>query len=169
MKGGKPTLPSSICFDLLKQPRRSTTNVTENFLTTAALENLKFKFANSYYSYRNLNKKTKILEKKSHLNLEDSYVNFDNFTVYFWTQMTRSTNSTFSDFLCFSQEFTDSGLGNGLGLISLNDASRNLRGFVIEARSLIPQNTLPVAATDYSNRNENDRNYRLVPDKKYDP
>jgi hypothetical protein len=80
------------------------------------------------------------------------------------TNDTRSTNSTFSDFLCFSQEFTDSGLGNGLGLISLNDASRNLRGFVIEARSLIPQNTLPVAATDYSNRNENDRNYRLVPD-----
>ena len=75
----------------------------------------------------------------------------------------------FQIFLCFSQEFTDSGLGNGLGLISLNDASRNLRGFVIEARSLIPQNTLPVAATDYSNRNENDRNYRLVPDKKYDP
>ena len=74
--------------------------------------------------------------------------------------MTRSINSTFSDFLCLSQEFTDS----ALGLISLNDASRNLRGFVIEARSLIPQNTLPVAATDYSNRNENDRNYRLAPD-----
>ena len=30
------TLPSSVCFDLLKQPRRSTTNATENFLTTVA-------------------------------------------------------------------------------------------------------------------------------------
>ena len=30
-----PTLPSSVCFDLLK-PRRSTTNATENFLTTVA-------------------------------------------------------------------------------------------------------------------------------------
>ena len=36
------TLPSSVCFDLLKQPRRSTTNATENFLTTVAWYNLPF-------------------------------------------------------------------------------------------------------------------------------